>query len=305
MRGSAPDKLDFSTLQALSGGKLGTFDVPCPACSPLRRPANRKLRVLRIWHERPDFLTFTCAHCSAHGYAHEQGKRPLNDATINRLIREAQARAETHTQRRRNLARWLWDGAVPIRGTPGERYFRSRGVRCQLPNTLRFRPARGKHPPAVVAAFGVPSEPQPGILDAGNLTVQEIHITRLRPDGLGKIDDDDGPSKIMIGPGQGMPIVLAPVNDIGGLAIAEGIEDAASIHQATGLGAWAAGCANRLPALARAVPQYVTSVTIVVDDDDAGRRYSRELATALRGSRGQRLDIILLEGTASNWRAAA
>jgi 5S rRNA maturation endonuclease (ribonuclease M5) len=101
-----------------------------------------------------------------------------------------------------------------------------------------------------------------------------------------------------------MPIVLTPVNDIGGLAISEGIEDALSIHQATGLGAWAAGCANRLPALARAVPRYVESVTILVDDDNDGRRFSRELAEALQKSRGRSLDIALDEG-ASLWRAAA
>ena len=48
--------------------------------------------------------------------------------------------------------------------------------------------------------------------------------------------------------------MLAPMNDLLGLAITEGVEDALSIHAATGLGAWAAGAASRLPALADAVP---------------------------------------------------
>lgn len=107
----------------------------------------------------------------------------------------------------------------------------------------------------------------------------------------------------MLGPAEGKPIALAPVNDLGGLALAEGIEDALSIHLATGLGAWAAGCANRLPALARAVPHYVTSVTVAVDDDEAGRRYAHELAQQLRNLRGRRLEVRMLE--ASRWRGAA
>jgi hypothetical protein len=43
----------------------------------------------------------------------------------------------------------------------------------------------------------------------------------------------------MIGRSIGFPIVLAPVNDGLGLSITEGIEDALSLHQATGLPQWA------------------------------------------------------------------
>lgn len=41
----------------------------------------------------------------------------------------------------------------------------------------------------------------------------------------------------MIGRSKGAPIVLAPLNDLLGLIVTEGIEDALSAHQATGLGA--------------------------------------------------------------------
>jgi hypothetical protein len=297
--------LDFATLCTLIGNKLGKFDLPCPACSPLRRTAaNRKKPVLRIWHEQPHFLTWCCAHCGEHGYAHEGKQRRLLDGTQNKLIREARERAEAHLRKRRGLAHWLWEGSEPITGTLAERYLRGRGIAGRLPNTLRFRPPRGQHPPAMIAAFGIPLELEPGVVDAANMLVREAHVTRLRPDGRGKLETDDGPAKVMIGPSMGLPIVLAPPNDIGGLAICEGIEDALSIHQATGLGAWAAGCANRLPALARVVPLHVESVTISVDDDDAGRRYAHELADLLRRIHGRRLEVIMLD-TSSNWRAAA
>ena len=78
----------------------------------------------------------------------------------------------------------------------------------------------------------------------------------------------------------GRPIVLAPPNDLLGLAITEGIEDALSAHEATGLGAWAAGSAPLMLALANAVPGYIEAVTIYAHDD-SGKPYALELAEAL------------------------
>ncbi len=51
----------------------------------------------------------------------------------------------------------------------------------------------------------------------------------------------------MLGPNAGLPIVVAPVNDRLGLAIAEGIEDGLSVFVETGLGVWAAGSAGNMP----------------------------------------------------------
>ena len=108
-----------------------------------------------------------------------------------------------------------------------------------------------------------------------------VHLTFLQPDGSGKAKDAKGRSKIMIGRNHNFPIVLAPVNDTGGLVVAEGIEDALTVHQLTGLGAWAAGAASMLPRIARHVPRYVECVTIIEDDNEAGRSGCRELAKAL------------------------
>jgi hypothetical protein len=73
------------------------------------------------------------------------------------------------------------------------------------------------------------------------------------------------------------PIWLAAVNDGLGLVIAEGIEDGLSAYEATGLGAWAAGTANRMPDMAAAVP----ALMVDADDDNAGEKYSTELAQLL------------------------
>jgi hypothetical protein len=128
----------------------------------------------------------------------------------------------------------------------------------------------------MIAAFGLAEETEPGGLFIPDDAVLGVHLTLLRPDGSGKANAD--PDKITVGPSMGAPIMLAPPNDLLGLAIREGIEDALSVHQATGRGAWAAGSASRMPALADAIPSFVNCVTIFADDDDTGRRGAHSLA---------------------------
>jgi hypothetical protein len=94
--------------------------------------------------------------------------------------------------------------------------------------------------------------------------------------------------------------VLAPMNDLLGLAIAEGIENALTAYQANGFGVWAAGAAERLPALADIVPDYADCIAIAIDDDEAGRVNSDELAHRLL-ERGLRVELNLsaLKGIAA------
>jgi hypothetical protein len=47
------------------------------------------------------------------------------------------------------------------------------------------------------------------------------------------------------------------------------------------LGAWAAGTADRLPAMAEFVPSYIETVTVMVDADANGEKNSAELARRL------------------------
>jgi hypothetical protein len=285
-------QLSFEQLAALIGNH-SQIDVPCPLCSPYRKPANRKKPVLRVWRKEENFITFCCQHCETHGYAHHNGSpfvRPPDARLLAQRMREAdQARLERdHKQRR--TAQWLWAQSQPIEGTLIDKYLTTaRGITCTRPETLRFLPANGGYPPAMIAAFGIPSEPVPGQLDVARMIVHAVHLTQLMLDGSGR------EAKKFIASPRGMPVVVAPVNDLGGLGITEGIEDALSLHEATGLGGWSAGAANRLPDLALAIPRYVESVTILVDDNDDGRRNSLELAQRITKIRGRRFDVRLLE----------
>jgi hypothetical protein len=131
----------------------------------------------------------------------------------------------------------------------------------------------------MIAAFGLAPELEPGVLGSPGL-VRGIHLTRLTEDG-DKTANATAGAKVMLGTCKGTPIVLAPPSDLLGLAITEGIEDALSVHQGTGLGVWAAGAAGFMPSLAPLVPDYVESVTIFAHADAAGRRGAFELALAL------------------------
>jgi hypothetical protein len=175
--------------------------------------------------------------------------------------------------------RRLWDCRQTVEGSPVERYFRRRGYRGDAPATIGFLPPGAYAFPAMIAAFGLADELEPSVLSIREEEVRGAHLTLLRLNGEGKADTT--PAKIMLGASTGWPIVVAPPNDGLGIAICEGIEDALSVHQATGLGTWAAGSAGRMPALAAKVPDYIPVVTIYCDDDEAGRRGTYGLADAL------------------------
>jgi hypothetical protein len=144
----------------------------------------------------------------------------------------------------------------------------------------------------MVAAFGMPREPEPGTLAIAPAEVVAVQLTYLKHDGSGKAPIHS--AKRSIGRGHTMPVVLAPTTDSLGLVIAEGIEDALSLHIATGLAAWASGGAERMPALADVVPDYIETVTIAADNNDAGRKGAGRLRDGL-AARNINVNLILLD----------
>ena len=194
---------------------------------------------------------------------------------------ERVADPDEYERRQATKAQWLWLQRRPIASSPAERYLREvRRYTGLLPATLGFLPpSKPAHHPAMIAAFSLVDELDPGVVGEPR-DVSAVHLTLLQPDGSGKAEVS--PNKLIIGRPLNRPIVLAPPDDLLGMAIAEGIEDALSVHEAIGLGAWAAGSAGFMPALADAVPSYVEVVHVLVDDDHAGRNYAGELVRYLR-----------------------
>jgi hypothetical protein len=177
-------------------------------------------------------------------------------------------------------ARTLWRKATSVDRTPADLYLRARGFAPPYPATLRYLPGLGDHPHAVVAALGLPDEPEPGVLEIPDAAVRAVHLTRLDPTGTRRLKTDD--AKIIVGrAGLGFPVALTPVNDGLGLLIAEGIENALALGVSLGLGAWAACGHTRMPALANAVPNYAEAVTIVADPEPGARASASALAGRL------------------------
>jgi hypothetical protein len=210
----------------------------------------------------------------------------------NRAAGQPVARTQDDRARRQHeKASWLWSQHRPIVGSIAEAYLRSRGITCALPPTLAFLPAhKPEHHPAMIAAFAIPDEIEPGILGAPR-NVVAVHLTLLKPDGTGKADAE--PNKIIIGSPTiapphpeddpiGVPIVIAPPNDLLGLAITEGIEDGLSVFESTGLGVWVAGAAGLMPKLAEAVPLSIDYISVFSDADRAGAGNGTLLADRLK-----------------------
>ena len=269
--------------RALGGAVAGRNRVSAPGPGHSRH--DRSLAVL-IDPNAPDgFIVYSFAGDEAlacRDYIRQRmGYRRWQPLRQNQPRRPAPISSKTNEFTNSTPWRHLWSKSKPVLGTPAETYLRTcRGYQGAIPPTLRYLPANGNFPPAMITAFAMAEEIEPGVLFVQPDTVRAVHLTRLKPDGSGKADVPS--PKIILGRGaSGVPIILAPPNDMLGLAITEGIEDALSVHAATGLGAWAAGSAGRMPALAEAVPNHIDCVTIFADDNKAGVDGARALLRGL------------------------
>jgi hypothetical protein len=261
------------------GGDLAGYQVLCPG--PGHGPRDRSLSV-RLSAIAPDgFIAFSHAG-DDWKICRDHVRERLGLAVLERRAAPLPpvAKGDPEYERRQHeKAAWLWARRLPLEGSIGERYLRlARGYAGSLPATLGFLPQKDKVTPALIAVFRLAEESEPGVLAAPK-TVASVLLIALKSDGSGKAELEH-PKKI-IGSPVGLPVVVAPVNDLLGLAICEGLEDALSVYEATGLGAWAAGGAAFLPKLADAVPSYVECVTIYQHDDAAGQAGAAALARSL------------------------
>jgi hypothetical protein len=261
---------------------IGVFDVACPFCGPDRRHAlNRRRKVMRVWRPDPHFASWHCERCGISGHSRDKAARKIDPAEHERVKRAAREREIEARKQRLGVAQFLWSRRNTLPGSPGERYLReTRGYAGPIPPTLAFLPARRDHGPAMIAAFGLPDEVEPGVISIRQANVVGVHVTRLSADSVRKAGTEN--DKIMVGHSAGSPIVLAPPNDLLGLVVVEGIEKGLALLSETGLGVWVAGSASRMPALADAIPAYVDCVTVFSDGDKDGDLHALTLAKAVR-----------------------
>ena len=169
--------------------------------------------------------------------------------------------------------RWerLWEEAKA--GHPLlSRYLRARGLGLEPPPTLRLAYLRGE--PVMVARVEGPG----GLLG--------LHLTTLEPDGLGRKE-----KRLAKGSRpKGGAIRLFPPEAGKPLALAEGIETALAVREATGWPVWALVAAPFMKEVV--LPVEATEVVIAADHDRAGLEAAQTLARRLlREGREVRLAV--------------
>jgi len=110
--------INVDTINQLTGGRLGTHDVPCPLCGPYKRaPKNQQRRVMRIYRIETGFAGYHCARCGEKGAALDRnGPRP-DPSKLERAHAEAAERDRAHKAERLNKTRRLWSIRMPAAGT--------------------------------------------------------------------------------------------------------------------------------------------------------------------------------------------
>lgn len=158
---------------------------------------------------------------------------PERTEYVQQLRREDDERA---AQRHASLAREIWFAAAAIAGTPGEGYFRGRGITLTLPPSLRYE-ARCLHGPKRHGVF-LPAVIC-GVQDIAGQVIA-VHRIYLDPATLAGTPRKTGrfPDKALLGhPGAGA-IRLAPAAET--TARCEGVETGLSVQQSTGMAVWSA-----------------------------------------------------------------
>jgi putative DNA primase/helicase len=164
------------------------------------------------------------------------------------------------------LALKLWEECKPAAGTLVETYLAARGITIPIPESIRFHPGL-KHPDSEVLPVMV-ALVQHGVTGAP----VAVHRTFLKKDGTGKAYVPR--PKLMLGPCAEGAVRLSPLGDR--LCVAEGIESALSVLQATMRPAWAALSTSGLRRLG--LPEGLTTVTICADVDAPGEEAAQAAA---------------------------
>ncbi len=117
-------------------GHYGT--APCPVCQPEGRRDQCGLSL-------KDGDGLLLAHCFKAGCDFRDIAAAIN-LPIGRVsfdieaAQEAKQKQAEYRATQRAKARSMWDLGKAVHGTPAERYLRSRGITCDLPDSLRFLP---------------------------------------------------------------------------------------------------------------------------------------------------------------------
>jgi hypothetical protein len=201
---------DLRLIARVLGGEIVGRQLIAPG--PGHSPRDRSLAIRPSAQSPLGFITHSYAGDdwrTCRDYVLAKLGLPQSDAgrdiKSSQRVLQRDCAPDDHERRQHKKAAWLWSRRRPIAGTIAERYLRNaRHYNGPLPPTLAFLPSsKSEHHPAMIAAFGIPDEPEPRILGEPR-GVDAVHLTLLRTDGGGKANSN--PNKLIIGRPLGRPI---------------------------------------------------------------------------------------------------
>jgi putative DNA primase/helicase len=192
---------------------------------------------------------------------------PADDHQARGATADERQRREEETRR---YLQSIWRSAQAITDTPAEIYLRERGIRGELPPTLRY--AVLKHSPT-----GLLLPTMVAAVQAPDRSIIGVHRTFLRADGAGKAPVSK--PRMMLGRYMMGAIRFAAAGPE--MAIGEGIETTLSYMQASGIPSWAAICTSGMRAIVLPPLPAAAVVHLLVDLDPAGEDAAQAAADRL------------------------
>ncbi len=263
-----PPVIDVRDLTlALKGHWYGRYGTAfCPAHVNTRTPALSLAqglggRLLMHCHAGCAFIDVIDALKGRGLIAGQSNYRPPN----NEKMVKSRAQQKAAAAKRADQAESLWAAAKSITGTLAERYLRSRGINCLLPETLRFQPEcwhqSGCYLPAMLARID----------GVKHFAVHRTYLSQRN----GKADVT--PAKAMLGSVKGGAVRLS--DGAGPIVVAEGIETSLSLMCGLlngPIGVWTCLSSGGMKALQ--LPPEPHELIVAGDGDVPGREAAHALA---------------------------
>lgn len=204
------------------------------------------------------------------------GSRPWD---VPGYYRPNPAPPEPEAELRQRWERW-WSGGTPSHPLL-RRYLQARGLSIEPPPSLRL--AYWEAGPTMLARVTDPNGELCG-----------IHMTLLARDGSARLSKRLAKGSHPLGGA----IRLYPLEPDKPLALAEGIETALAVHEATGWPVWACVSAGGLERVV--LPPEALEVVVAADNDKAGLEAANRLARRLLGE-GRRVRIAKPPKPGADW----
>jgi len=219
-----------------------------------------------------------------------EGERP---SIIDAPERERRQRAtESERGQAVETAQAQWRSALPIAGTPAERYLRSRGIIQPAPPTIRFAWLSLWHTPT-----GKPGPRLPALIAAcEDVAGAVVGVQRIFLTNHGQKAAIKNP-KLSLGQVRGCALRLGPV--AAEIMLCEGPEDGLTLRQRfPGASVWVSLGTGNLPFVE--LPDMVESVVIAGDNNAAGVAAAEAAAMAF-AEQGKGVAVVFPDPAYSDW----